>query len=1150
MFKNIAKNIIIKIILIALIFILVYPTVTFAATESVSTQIKKNVLFWYTFSRYFAISGMLALLIYLGIRLAIASVASEKAMYKKMILDWLSGMLMIFIMHYFMIFILKINSSLIEIIKKASGIENREIGLYETVRTNAYSLKFTVGTTGAIMYMYLIYYTIKYLFIYIKRYINIVILTVSAPIICMFNTFKKVNTGKANQLSKWFEEYIVNVLIQVVHVLVYILCVGWALELTEESFLGIAIALAALGFMSKADKLFRQIFKLSGNGGPDGGIKDLVAPFKATKAIMTGQAVKGVTDVVGKKVKKKGGEFIDSKIEKILDKKRDKISDNDIKEKENKIQTINDEINRHILDKKKQAEELEKDGKISTQSKFTDKEIAEKMSERQKLTEELANLKKIKYDYTERDENGNVRTIKRSIEYDVNGNEIGGRSISRILVRDFENKIFGSQANKQSAIKLAKTGVNAITGMGKMFVSIPLLIDEPAVGMMLLSSGIKNTKPVFKRPTTNVSRLELAKLRSAKLRRQKKIKNIIENDNVRINQVHKNNVYTFNRFNKTSVYTIKSELENRNTQRALDNITRIIGKLDSPTLSVRIFSAPLRLTGQTRIAQNLGNFVLNEFKQKEKREIKIDRNYAVQLVSTVSREYMQEYKNQVHTIDERVKTATPQELIVHKKEHSGKIREISDGRRIQFSVNRSILEKGNKIDQILIDVAVELNVSNISELNLNDKKVLANIAKRLDKNKFDEQIKELVVTDKTTLIKALEERKAYLEKSKVDLVKERFIENAIVEMLTENNNVDIETLSTEEGKKLIEEKVLEIFGNEEISQEENVTLMEDITSVLENSKIIERNEDIEFTEEEQDLIQKFEGFVATGVVEKSEPSDSIKEDVVESIGEDKIASVIESIGEDKIASAIESIGEDKIASVVESIRAGSGVSVSDFVSEAKEVSVSDFISENKEASVEDSVSRDTGVIFENPEIVMGDGETQGKPEFLDIIAELRKDMKSAEVTRMNDAVVETVERIKAVERNKEEERTFEVLPTITPKKISEYDGLIEEKNKEYSELLSKIIEQKEIEEEAELIGIRKGTKEQKKMQMIYDEQTEKTVHSGLGYNGLDLSDLRKELSHSSSSQDSEDDEEAAQREYEEKFKEVLDIFKLQGGANE
>ncbi len=452
MIKNNRKmKFIIKILLILLVVftMLINPIITNAEentqiSRTVTQEIRRNVAMWYLIARYFSIAAMLSVLVYLGIRLAISTVASQKALYKRMLVDWFTGFIMIFAMHYFMKVILYLNETLLGIIRNveeariAARTTEGEVGetIYETIRTRAYSLKFTVGTSGAIMYIYLVYYTIKYLIIYIRRYVNVIILTITAPIIAMLNTFKKIKSGRSDNLTKWFEEYMVNVFIQSVHALVYVICVGFALEASEENFMFFIIALVALHFMPKADKLFRKIFKLSGNSpGDDVSVKDaIMSPFKATKAVMAGGAMKEITDVSKRKAQKYIGKGIDKHLEKKLDKKREQLDDSEYAKKAQRRKQLQDEIDKEMKErakntkdfienegfKKKSKEEREQE---TRGGKLTNKELAEKYEEKKKLDKELEKYNNIKHRYTEVDENGKVRTIRRDVRYDEYGKE-------------------------------------------------------------------------------------------------------------------------------------------------------------------------------------------------------------------------------------------------------------------------------------------------------------------------------------------------------------------------------------------------------------------------------------------------------------------------------------------------------------------------------------------------------------------------------------------------------------------------------------------------------------------------------------------------------------------------------------------------------
>ena len=65
--------------------------------------------------RLIAIVALSAVLVYIGIRMAISTVASEKATYKKMLFDWFTSLALIFLLHYIIIATLKVNNSLVAI---------------------------------------------------------------------------------------------------------------------------------------------------------------------------------------------------------------------------------------------------------------------------------------------------------------------------------------------------------------------------------------------------------------------------------------------------------------------------------------------------------------------------------------------------------------------------------------------------------------------------------------------------------------------------------------------------------------------------------------------------------------------------------------------------------------------------------------------------------------------------------------------------------------------------------------------------------------------------------------------------------------------------------------------------------------------------
>ena len=277
-------------------------------TNKLFKEVRNNVAKWYYLFFIIGLFVMFVILIILAIRLALASLAPKKAMYKKMLVDWLVCMFLIFCTQFFMIGVIYFNEALLKIIRDVSQSINSDDGthdLFMTVKTRAYDPSFMIGFPGMVLYLTLLWFTIKYIYIYAKRFLTITILTILAPVNMTIYSIQKIWTGKSKLLSKWIEEYAVNVLLQSIHALIYVLFVGTALKLTEVSLLGIILSFIFLNFMSKADNLFRTIFKFSDGSSlaediSNSNLSDL--KDKVTSAVGVGLALKdsSLGDAVGK----------------------------------------------------------------------------------------------------------------------------------------------------------------------------------------------------------------------------------------------------------------------------------------------------------------------------------------------------------------------------------------------------------------------------------------------------------------------------------------------------------------------------------------------------------------------------------------------------------------------------------------------------------------------------------------------------------------------------------------------------------------------------------------------------------------------------------------------------------------------------------
>ena len=82
-------------------------------------------------------------------------------------------------------------------------------------------------------------------------------LTIIAPLVALTYPIDKMNDGKAQAFDMWFKEYIFNLLIQPLHLLLYTVLVSSALELASENVL---YSIVAIAFLIPAEKLMRKFF--------------------------------------------------------------------------------------------------------------------------------------------------------------------------------------------------------------------------------------------------------------------------------------------------------------------------------------------------------------------------------------------------------------------------------------------------------------------------------------------------------------------------------------------------------------------------------------------------------------------------------------------------------------------------------------------------------------------------------------------------------------------------------------------------------------------------------------------------------------------------------------------------------------------------
>ena len=239
--------------------------------NSLVSTIRKVVATWYVAIRNVVAVFLGILLIYTGIRMAIATVASDRAKYKEFLIGWLKSIIILFTINYIMVIVLNLNDLLVSMFSKGTS---SEITMYETIRTRAYDFRFSVGVPGMIMYIAIVIILVKFVWLYVRRTFTVLILIVLAPIISAKYAFDSASGKRSRVFSEWLYQFSANVLIQAVHALLYTSIVGISLDISKENVTGFIIALIFLNFMLGADKIALKIFKF------DGYVQDIGKPFK------------------------------------------------------------------------------------------------------------------------------------------------------------------------------------------------------------------------------------------------------------------------------------------------------------------------------------------------------------------------------------------------------------------------------------------------------------------------------------------------------------------------------------------------------------------------------------------------------------------------------------------------------------------------------------------------------------------------------------------------------------------------------------------------------------------------------------------------------------------------------------------------------
>ncbi len=246
--------------------------------------VRTKVAEWFYILRTISAAILLVILIYVGIRMAISTIADDKAKYKKMLWDWFASLALIFVLQYIAIFTIEANNVIVNFL--------RDYGYNEIDQAITDIMWQAMGPMGigalvsTFVYCMIIFQTISFMLVYIQRMLKVGFLILISPLISITYSIDKMGDGKAQALNKWLKEFVYTILIQPFHCIMYLAFVNTAMGLLStgasasdvmDEGLWEAIgdmnqlangflAILCLKFINDGEKAIRKIFNFQDDG--------------------------------------------------------------------------------------------------------------------------------------------------------------------------------------------------------------------------------------------------------------------------------------------------------------------------------------------------------------------------------------------------------------------------------------------------------------------------------------------------------------------------------------------------------------------------------------------------------------------------------------------------------------------------------------------------------------------------------------------------------------------------------------------------------------------------------------------------------------------------------------------------------------------
>ena len=905
--------------------------------DSFIIVIKETIAGWYYTFRLISLMLMLILLIYIGVKLAISSSTKERAVYKRVLTDWVVGMVLVFSIHYIILAMISFNEMLVGEISKLNtgyggekavyeyGIKERgqqeisneelEESVYDEVRTRAYDAKLTVGTVGMIMYMILVYYAWKFSFIYLKRYLVVAVLVMMAPFVAVSYAYNKVRTGKTVIFTNWFKELFFIIILQSIHALLYVIFFREALAMSLKSIGAMILSFVMLHFISNAEEIFKKIFSIDGNLTKDvsnSKLKDIgnlvsgaslgiasskvAAQMSKTGVRIASKPVRAITSaVVGIKAEQKANELGSDFKEAMEIARKDEIAQREKSLLLGNAASMLPERGNGISESTKESiEEIRKRiGSEKSYDEFVD-ELYENQEEYLETYDKLNSLKeRLKYtvrtkmaeitdpfQFVEMGKDGKYRRKKAEYENENWGplfkhlskkkkgvNVELSKYFSRYTLVNF-NYILDLDNNRKATIKqYADLMKSTVLGFSGLLIGLPMAIVDPGVGFAFLAKGISYNTKVWGRQNrirarnlkgivmTNDGKYHFVGyagksvetiadgINAAALENAERIDNARNEHNRKLKRTVRKHKKLYSNLTQVgnmqggrlaNLHQIESFSPTSNPVRAFTTIAtgnvltgRLFGNFQANAYfafhdSVRrarrkaykeLYDNTEDLSDRLSSADKFIDHLIKQVDEVEKEKRAVEK-------ARISNEIGSIYGQRLEAIKQSVNNMSDQQLILESldsDEEDLKVINLEDGRK-QLSVD----SERSVIDKSIVEVAQKNGITNLEEYDLEKDKAKLEQVKKVITDRLTQKgvinNTETAIDIISNLDNKIKDEKKQLEKSNPNIVRDKLIDEAIVDEMKAKGLTDVSQLDSDSISKGVKRKI----GDEPTAQTNNV----------------------------------------------------------------------------------------------------------------------------------------------------------------------------------------------------------------------------------------------------------------------------------------------------------------------------------------